>query len=286
METTSPKFFCFVLMPFHKSFDDIYQLGIKDSCNEVNAYCERVDEQFFEERMTDRIYNQIAKADLVIADMTGKNPNVFYEVGYAHALNKPTILLTQKSEDIPFDLKDYPHIIYDGSIQNIKSELPKRIQWYMEHQNEKAFLKNDLEILIDGKTLKDNKLIIERIAPLKYLDFTIHNKSLKYYAPEEYQVAVIFEGILQISKHNEHLHRYTPLEKGKNLNIIPTWNAIYPNGYEVITLHFQMPPEEGIIIYDFEIRIYTLSNELSFNFNLKIKPNPKTKTKHITSSLL
>lgn len=98
-------------MPFEESFKDIYLLGIKDTCEKAGAYCERVDEQIFKERILDRIFNQIAKADIVIADMTGKNPNVFYEVGYAHAIGKTTVLLTQNSEDIPFDLKHFPHVI-------------------------------------------------------------------------------------------------------------------------------------------------------------------------------
>ena len=69
LETTKPKFFCFVLMPFDKSFDDIYQFGIKESCKDAGAYCERLDEQLFHETMLDRIYNQIAKADL-LTDVT------------------------------------------------------------------------------------------------------------------------------------------------------------------------------------------------------------------------
>ncbi len=108
-------------MPFEKEFDDVYQLGIKEACKEAGAYCERVDEQLFHESILDRIYNQISKADVVIADMTGRNPNVFYEAGYAHALGKKVILVTQNSEDIPFDLKHYPHIIYQGRITDIKA---------------------------------------------------------------------------------------------------------------------------------------------------------------------
>lgn len=89
-------------MPFDGDFDDIYKLGIKQSCIDAGAYCERVDEQIFNESILDRIYNQISKANIVIADMTNRNPNVFYEVGYAHALGKTTILLTKNSDDIPF----------------------------------------------------------------------------------------------------------------------------------------------------------------------------------------
>lgn len=105
---TTPKPFCFVLMPFEPSFSDVYEIGIKETCTTAGAYCERVDEQIFDGRILDRIYNQISKADFIIADMTGRNANVFYEVGYAHALGKRTILLTQKSDDIPFDLKHFP----------------------------------------------------------------------------------------------------------------------------------------------------------------------------------
>ncbi|MCH7994731.1 MAG: hypothetical protein IIB57_09840, partial [Planctomycetes bacterium] len=97
-KTTAPKAFCFVLMPFEDSFGDVYELGIREACTQAGAYCERVDEQIFHESILDRIYNQIAKADIVIADMTGRNANVFYEVGYAHALGKRTILLTRKAE--------------------------------------------------------------------------------------------------------------------------------------------------------------------------------------------
>ena len=86
MNTTAPKPFVFVLMPFDDEFRDIYEVGIKPACEKAGAYAERVDEQIFTESILDRIYNQISKADLIISDMTGRNPNVFYETGYAHAL--------------------------------------------------------------------------------------------------------------------------------------------------------------------------------------------------------
>ena len=86
--------------------------------------------------MTQRIYNQIGKADIIVDDMIGRNPNVFYETGYAHALNKRVVLLTQKAEDIPFDLKDYPHIVYEGKITNLKQELERRLRWWIDHPTE------------------------------------------------------------------------------------------------------------------------------------------------------
>jgi hypothetical protein len=130
---TRPKPFVFVLMPFKREFDDIYQLGIKALCTELGLHCERVDEQQFEGSIVERIYNQIAKADIVISDMTGRNENVFYETGYAHALGQRVILLTQQAEDIPFDLKHLIHTVYDSSITKLKKELNRRLQWYLEN---------------------------------------------------------------------------------------------------------------------------------------------------------
>jgi len=159
MNETYPKQFVFVLMPFDKKFDDIYELGIKDSCISAGAYCERVDEQIFDENIIERVYNQISKADIIISDMTDKNPNVFYETGYAHALGKRVILLTQNSRDIPFDLKQYTHIIYK-SISELKPNLQRRIEWYIE--NPKDYLSKidtNVHIYMKDKLLVENEEI-------------------------------------------------------------------------------------------------------------------------------
>ncbi len=123
----------FVVMPFDSAFRDIYQLGIKPACTDAGAVCERVDEQVFLQNIMDRIYGQIRSSDLMIGEMTGRNPNVFYEVGYAHGLGKPVILVTKVSDDIPFDLKHYPHIVYGDSISDLKEQLRRKVRWCVEH---------------------------------------------------------------------------------------------------------------------------------------------------------
>lgn len=132
------KKFVFVLMPFSSEFDDIYKLGIKSACEFENVYCERVDEQYYEGSMLDRIYNQINKADYLVADTTNKNPNVFYEIGYAHALEKKVILITQDGNDIPFDMKHFMHILYEkDKISALKESLQKKIQWYLNNDDDR-----------------------------------------------------------------------------------------------------------------------------------------------------
>lgn len=160
-DSTSPKPFVFVLMPFAKEYNDIYQLGIKAACEEAGTYCERVDEQIFTERILDRIYNQIAKADIIVSDMSNRNPNVFYETGYAHALDKQVVHLTQKVEDIPFDLTHFPHIIYDTtSISVLKEEIKKRVTWLLQNpRNSINKLDFNLNLSINNIPLIDNPII-------------------------------------------------------------------------------------------------------------------------------
>lgn len=121
--------FAFVLMPFSSDFDDIYKFGIQATCLEANVLAERVDEQTYSETILERIYRQIQVADFIIADMTGRNSNVFYEVGFTHASNKLCTLLTQSADDIPFDLKHHRHIVYEGSIERLKFSLAKELEW-------------------------------------------------------------------------------------------------------------------------------------------------------------
>lgn len=121
--------FAFVLMPFLKDFEDIYKLGIKEAALSLGIKAERVDEQIFREGILERIYRQIENADIIIADMSGQNPNVFYEVGYAHAKEKLCILLTNNVDDIPFDLKHHRHIVYEESIIKLKDLIINELVW-------------------------------------------------------------------------------------------------------------------------------------------------------------
>lgn len=132
-QDTKKRAFVFVIMPFDKSFNDTYELGIKSACIAAGVDCERVDEQMFLENILERIYNQISRADIVVAEMTDRNPNVFYEAGYAHGLGKPVILLTKSADDIPFDLRHYPHIVHQGSIVTLKEQLERKIRWCVDH---------------------------------------------------------------------------------------------------------------------------------------------------------
>ena len=110
----------FVLMPFAKRFDERYRLGIKEPLEAFGIRCERVDEMDFTGDIVEKVFLAIHEASVLVADMTGKNPNVFYEVGYAHALGKKVVLATERVADIPFDLRGQRHIVYGRSILRLR----------------------------------------------------------------------------------------------------------------------------------------------------------------------
>lgn len=123
------KLFAFVLMPFDPKFDDLYKFGIKEPASELDILAERVDEQIYSEGILERIYRQIELADVVIAEMTGQNSNVFYEVGYAHGKGKLCIFSTAEADDIPFDLKHRRHIVHGNSIKTLRERLIEELIW-------------------------------------------------------------------------------------------------------------------------------------------------------------
>lgn len=105
----------FTLMPFTLDWSTrIWQQMIKPVVEDAGLKAIRADDLFGHDIMED-IWSSILSAHLIIADITGRNPNVFYELGIAHTLGKKIILLTQNKDDIPFDLNRYRHIIYQDN---------------------------------------------------------------------------------------------------------------------------------------------------------------------------
>lgn len=113
---------CFVLMPFDDRFNSIYEDKIKKIVeDEFKLNCKRADEIFGVGTIIEDIWDYIRKARILVAELTGKNPNVFYELGLAHAMKKDVILITQDIDDMPFDLKHYRCIVYEDSISGAQT---------------------------------------------------------------------------------------------------------------------------------------------------------------------
>jgi hypothetical protein len=235
MQATKPKPFVFVLMPFSDEFHDLYHAGIKPACKDADAYCERVDEQLFEGTILERIYNQIAKADVVVAELTGKNPNVFYETGYAHALGKKVVLLTKSAADIPFDMQHYPHIIHEGRIAYLKEKLEQRIRWFLQQSDEEARA-DELPIQIYVST----QLVTEGChLTLPVLDgdklslkMNLYNPTTRVLTLDDAVLSLITPGFVNRKYHS---HGSVELPDGRLMHHLDVPTPIMPQGWSAVT---------------------------------------------------
>lgn len=111
----------FVLMPFDAELKPVYEDHIVNTCKGLGLTCKRADDFFRASRIMQDVWSAIFMADWIIADCTGRNPNVFYEMGIAHTMGKKMILITQREEDVPFDIRYIRYLKYDYNPRGMKA---------------------------------------------------------------------------------------------------------------------------------------------------------------------
>ena len=236
------KYKAFVIMPFGSDFNDVYKLGIKATAKECDVDVKRLDDDFFDTNMVEEIYKKINDADFIIADMTGRNPNVFYEVGYADAKNKLILLLTQNVNDIPFDFKQRLHIEY-SDVSSLKEKLKNKIEW----------AKNEID--------KRNQNLID-------ISFTIKSAWLER---SEYHDEAIVNYLLVINNLTSE-----PIEKLQMIDIITgsKWELFLDEKYiknediienDVKQRRHRIIPEEKIILAKDHIQIQVQGKKYLWN---------------------
>lgn len=108
----------FLIMPFDDELNALYR-HLKDKYADMADF-QRADDFLNQQNILKDIVRPIMKADLIIADLTGLNANVFYELGLAHAFRKNVVLITQDISELPFDLRSYRVIEYSTHFARIK----------------------------------------------------------------------------------------------------------------------------------------------------------------------
>ena len=124
---------CFVMMPFGEWFDRYYQEIYVPAIKDAGFEPIRADELFTTGSVVEQIWEQIEKAKLLLADLSGKNANVFYELGLAHAARKPVVFTSSNTDDVPFDLRHLRVIIYDIREPEWAIRLRKSISDYLRN---------------------------------------------------------------------------------------------------------------------------------------------------------
>jgi hypothetical protein len=117
----------FVAMPFSPDMEDVFYYGIQNPVRQLGYVCERVDQEAFTGDILYQVKSRIENAEVVIADLTGANPNVFLEVGYAWGKARPTVLVIKKAEQMRFDVQGQRCLQYQ-SIKDLETRLTNELK--------------------------------------------------------------------------------------------------------------------------------------------------------------
>jgi len=120
----------FAAMPFDRRFDDTYFVAMTYAAERVGAHCVRIDMEEYSGNIVAEMHERIRESVAVIADLSGANPNVLYEAGYAHALDKPTVhVCSTPLEELPFDVRNWNTLPYElGQTSQLRNRLANRLR--------------------------------------------------------------------------------------------------------------------------------------------------------------
>lgn len=119
-----------VMMPFDSVLNSVYEI-LQQTAKSLNLTCIRADDIWEHDAVIQDVVSLICNSQIVVCDCTGRNANVFYEIGIAHALGKNVILITQAKGDIPFDLQHLKYLEYlnnDEGRNKLSASITRRIK--------------------------------------------------------------------------------------------------------------------------------------------------------------
>lgn len=117
----------FVAMPFSEEVVDVFYYGIQAPIHKHGFICERIDHSTFVGDIVEQIRAKIDSAAVVVADLTGSNPNVYLEVGYAWGRGKPVILIARRLAELEFDVRGQKCLGY-SSFKDLEEKLDRELE--------------------------------------------------------------------------------------------------------------------------------------------------------------
>jgi hypothetical protein len=118
---------CFVLMPYGDRSDRYYVKVYAPAVEAAGLHPVRADSLFRPSPILEDIWRFTRDSQVLLADLSGRNPNVFYEVGLAHAIAKPVVLVAASMEDVPFDLRGLRVLVYDRDNESWGADLRAQV---------------------------------------------------------------------------------------------------------------------------------------------------------------
>jgi hypothetical protein len=123
----------FVAMPFSPEFEDVYTFGIMPAVHSVNLLVERMDQSSFTGDIVARMRERISSARLFVADVTGANPNVYLEIGFAWGNGIPTVLVCRDVDELKFDLRGHRCLSYTNIVE-LQRKLTREVSTLLSAQ--------------------------------------------------------------------------------------------------------------------------------------------------------
>ncbi len=161
---------CFVISPIgdagtdiRKNADQLYQHIIMPVCEKCGFSTQRVDELNTSDSITQEIFDVLNEYELVIADLIGHNPNVFFEIGYRTKSQKPIIYLNSKNEIIPFDVSTIRTFEYDLTDLDMVTATKDRLEQVImnfKYDEVKEIKKNNVSF--------ENNMIVASLNDIQY----------------------------------------------------------------------------------------------------------------------
>jgi len=131
LESLKGKRLLFAIMPFAAEFEDAWVGGIKRAANGTGLTPVRIDMLTQSSEITEDIVQAIKQSEVVVVDVTGNNPNVMFEFGFALALKKRQVVISQSTDYLTFDIKNLRTLIYRNTWQGIET-LHKDLQPFIK----------------------------------------------------------------------------------------------------------------------------------------------------------
>lgn len=150
---------CFVALPLRRPFTDYFAGIIEPAARDAGLTATTSAQIYGTGPIIQDIWNQIWAASIVVADVTGKNPNVNYELGLCHALGVPTIILSQSMDDVPFDYRHRRCILYDTTDVDWQSRLRTSITETISKVLSGDPVEDDLPWPYDTRLLREAKRV-------------------------------------------------------------------------------------------------------------------------------
>jgi hypothetical protein len=206
---------CFTIMPFGEWFDDYYADLYCPAIKAAGLDPKRADDLYRPSTIVNDIWEYTQTAKVILADLTGKNPNVFYELGLAHALAKPAILITESINDVPFDLRSLRVIEYDKNQPDwgaaLQSSITKSIQEVAQSPLE-SVLPTFLTVKTAAKpkevSEKDRAILeMKRDIDLLRAEFSRRSKSEPSRLTSQYEALPLLKRYLAVGMPSELIRR-------------------------------------------------------------------------------